>query len=124
MSGSLTRSPAYSASINFPPTVASTIPVQPLLGASSARYSSAVMPTEDDLTRSGKSLVTRTTSFPSLTRFFATARILESFVPSRKKPCGRDEVSLWFSSTERVPPEAVICIGRSSRPWEIRKSSN
>ena len=68
------------------PTLSSTIPVQPLLETSSAKYSSASTPTDDAFTRSGKSFVTKTTSLPSDIKFFAMARIRESFVPSRKNP--------------------------------------
>ena len=114
---------SYKASITFPPTVASTIPVQPLVSASSARYSSDLTPTEEALTRSGRSLVTRTTSLDSAIMFLAIERILESFEPSRKKPDGRDDESEWFSSTRRVPPSLFNLISSSSRPCSIRRSS-
>ena len=51
------------------------MPVQPESTASSARYSSAVRPTADALTRIGRSLETTTTSRPSAARLAATARI-------------------------------------------------
>ena len=75
------------------PTLSSTMPLQPLVLANSARYSCASTPTEDALTRRGKSLVTKTTWRPSDIRFFAIAKILESFEPSRKKPAGNFDVS-------------------------------
>ena len=84
------------------------MPVQPEFITNSARYSSASTPTEDAFTRNGKSLVTRTTSFPSDIKFFAIAKMRESFVPSRKNPCGSALKSVWFSSTESVPPSSVI----------------
>ena len=64
------------------------MPVQPLLIASSARYSSASTPTDEALTRSGRSFVTKTTLRPSPIKFFAIANIRESFEPSRKNPAG------------------------------------
>ena len=87
------------------------MPVQPLLLASSARYSCASTPTEEALTRSGKSLVTKTTLRPSAIRFLAIAKILESFEPSRKKPTGSFETSEWFNSTDNDPPTSLIEIG-------------
>ena len=77
-----------------PATLSSSIPVQPVFGTNSARYSSATIPIDDALTRSGRSLVTRTTCFPSASKLRATASIRESFVPSRKKPAGSDDVSV------------------------------
>ena len=87
------------------------MPVHPLLETNSAKYSSASTPTDDALTRRGKSLVTRTTSFPSVIKFFAIARMRESLVPSRKNPYGIELKSVWFNSTESVPPSGLIFIG-------------
>ena len=106
-----------------PGTSSSIIPVQPLVLASSARYSSDCTPTDDALTRSGRSFVTKTTLFPSPIKFLAIAKIRESLVPSRKNPAGRVEVSEWFSSTFKVPPCSFNLIARSKRPLEIRRSS-
>ena len=47
------------------PTSTSAIPVQPVSVGCSCRYSSAASPTADAFTRSGTSLLTRTTSRPS-----------------------------------------------------------
>ncbi len=60
------------------------MPVQPVSTTVSARYSSAASPTEAALTRIGRSLVTRTTSLPSLRQLRATARMRVSLSPSRK----------------------------------------
>ena len=118
-----TLPPSYNASMTLPPTVASTIPVQPLVNASSARYSSDLTPTDEALTRSGKSLVTRTTSLDSAIIFLAIERIRESFEPSRKNPAGSEEESEWFSSTRSVPPSLFSFISSSSRPCSTRRSS-
>ena len=56
-------------------TSSSTNPVQPESVASSLRYSSASRPTTPALRRSGRSLVTTTTSRPSRPRLTATARM-------------------------------------------------
>src|ERR1700729_1848747 len=64
-------------------TSSSVIPVQPESAGSSARYSWAVSPIEAALTRSGRSLLTRTTSSPSASRLRATDRIRVSLSPSR-----------------------------------------
>ena len=101
----------------------SAIPVQPLSTASSARYSSAIRPTEEALTRIGRSLLTRTTSRPSAARLRATARMRVSLSPSWK-PFGSTEVSLWLSSTRRVPPCSPTGIGSSRRPCCTRRSSS
>ena len=82
------------------------MPLQPLVLANSARYSSASTPTEEAFTLSGRSFVTNTTLRPSAIRFFAIAKILESFDPSRKNPAGRVERSEWFSSTDNEPPSS------------------
>ena len=87
------------------------MPVQPLVLANSARYSCASTPTDDAFTRSGRSLVTKTTFRPSAMRFFAIAKILESFEPSRKNPDGNFERSEWFNSTDNEPPSSLILIG-------------
>ena len=50
-------------------------PTSAVSGASSLRYSSASSPAIDALSRSGRSLVTTTTSRPSCTRLRATARM-------------------------------------------------
>ena len=64
----------------------------------SPRYSCASRPTAEALIRSGRSLLTRVTSKPSLARLWATARIRVSLSPSRK-PEGSDSASVWLSST-------------------------
>ena len=97
------RRVSYSSSMSALPTDNSAMPVQPESTGSSARYSCASKPTEAAFTRSGTSLLTRTTSWPSLARLRATERIRVSLSPSRK-PAGRTAASMWLSSTRRVPP--------------------
>ena len=55
------------------------------------------------LTRSGRSLLTRTTLSPSAARLRATDRMRESLSPSRN-PAGSTVGSEWLSSTRTVPP--------------------
>src|SRR6476620_7750616 len=69
------------------------------------------------------SLLTRTTSPPSASRFRAQARILESLL-SVRNPTGRTDGSVWFSSTCRVPPSVPIGTGWSRRPYSSRRSSS
>ena len=66
---------SYSSSMSAAVTSISTMPVQPVSMASSARYSSAGRPTDDALTRIGRSLETNVTSAPSARRLRATARM-------------------------------------------------
>ena len=75
--GSRGRRPccSKSSSITELHTSSSTKPVQPESVASSLRYSSASSPTTPALRRSGRSLVTTTTSRPSRPRLSATARM-------------------------------------------------
>ena len=73
-------------------TSSSAIPVQPESGGSSARYSCAVRPMAAAFTRSGRSLLTSTTSSPSSARLQATDRIRVSLSPSRK-PSGSTDGS-------------------------------
>ena len=82
------------------------MPVQPESTGSSARYSCAASPTEAALTRSGRSLLTRTTSSPSAARLHATDRIRVSLSPSRN-PAGSTCGSEWLSSTRTVPPSVA-----------------
>jgi hypothetical protein len=114
---------SYSASRSPPGTSSSAMPVNPVSTASSARYSCAGRPTEDALTRIGRSLETSVTSWPSARRFSATARIRVSLSPSRK-PAGSTAGSLWLSSTRTVPPSSPTGTGESSRPWISRSSSS
>ena len=111
-----------SRSRSVPATSISCVPVYPDSIANSARYSSAASPTDDALTRIGKSLLTSTTSAPSLAKFRATAKIRVSLSPSRR-PEGRDSTSVWFNSTRTVPPDSPTGNGSSSRPCFIRSSS-
>ncbi len=69
-------------------TASSDMPVQPESAGSPARYSWAASPMEAALTRSGRSLLTSTTSLPSAARLLATDRMRVSLSPSRK-PAGR-----------------------------------
>ncbi|CAB4964639.1 unannotated protein [freshwater metagenome] len=84
------------------------MPLQPLLLANSARYSSASTPTDEAFTRRGRSLVTKTTLLPSAIKFLAIAKIRESFEPSRKNPAGSVDRSEWFNSTDNDPPSSFI----------------
>ena len=81
----------------------------------SPRYSWASRPTADALIRSGRSLLTRVTSQPSLARLQATARIRVSLSP-RRKPDGSASGSVWLSSTRIVPPSSPTGTGSSRRP--------
>ena len=83
--------------------------------ASSLRYSSASRPTIEAFSRSGRSLVTRTTSRPSLARLRATARMRWSLL-SWLSDAGSPAVSVWLSSTRRVPPCSLAGIGPEQRP--------
>ena len=103
-------------------TSSSRMPVQPDSGGSSARYSWAARPIEAALIRSGRSLLTRTTSAPSAARLRATDKILVSLSPSLN-PAGRTDGSVWFSSTLTVPPSSPTSMSASSRPCSIRRSS-
>ncbi|CAB4874008.1 unannotated protein [freshwater metagenome] len=104
-------------------TSISAIPVKPVSTTNSARYSSAIRPTAEAFTRIGRSLLTRTTSLPSLDKLRATAKMRVSLSPSWK-PVGNTEVSMWLSSTRKVPPNSPTGIVASSRPCEIRRSSS
>ena len=77
---------------------------------------------EAAFTRSGRSLLTRTTSSPSAARLRATDRIRVSLSPSRK-PGGSTWGSAWFSSTRTVPPRSPTGRSASRRPCAIRRSS-
>ena len=66
--------------------------------------------------RSGRSLEIRMTSWPSLARLRATARMRVSLSPSRK-PDGSESGSVWFSSTRTVPPSSPTGTGSSRRPF-------
>ena len=103
-------------------TSSSVIPVQPESTGSSARYSWAARPTEAALTRSGRSLLTSTTSSPSAARLQATAKMRESLSPSRN-PAGSTEASEWLSSTWTVPPSVPTGSSASSLPCSMRRSS-
>ena len=83
---------SYSCSMSPLLSSSSVIPVQPESTGSSARYSWAASPTEAALTRSGRSLLTSTTSSPSAARLQATDRMRESLSPSRN-PAGSTEGS-------------------------------
>ena len=96
------RSPGRRTARRGPASATSTsaMPVQPASDSwiCSPRYSAASRPTADALIRSGRSLEISVTSWPSLARFGATARIRVSLSP-RRKPDGSDAASVWFSST-------------------------
>ncbi len=99
------------------------MPVQPLLTASSARYSCAVSPIAAALTRSGRSLLTSTTSAPSAARFAATARIRASpraVAQRRRQGRLRDVVELDAQRPAGLPDRER----RSSRPCSTRRSSS
>ena len=61
--------------MSSPETSIVAMPVQPESTACSARYSSAVMPSEAAFTRIGRSFETTVTSWPSWARCIATARM-------------------------------------------------
>ncbi len=97
------------------------MPVQPDVTASSARYSSASRPTELALIRSGRSLETTVTSYPSACRLRATARMrVSASPPPMRYPAGSIEMSEWLSSTRIVPPSSPTGIGASRRPCRMR----
>ena len=113
---------SYSCSTSPALRSSSDIPVQPESTGSSARYSCAARPIEAALTRSGRSLLTSTTSSPSAARSRATDRMRESLSPSRN-PAGSTVGSEWLSSTCTVPPSAPTGSSASSLPCSMRRSS-
>src|SRR5580704_1811935 len=113
---------SYSCSISPLPMSSSVLPVQPEPTGSSARYSCAASPTAAALTRSGRSLLTRTTSSPSAARLHATDKMRESLSPIRN-PAGSTCGSEWLSSTCTVPPSAPTGSSASSLPCSMRRSS-
>ena len=117
------RPESYSSSSRSALTSISAMPVCPVSTTVSARYSSAVRPTDAALTRSGRSFETSTTSCPSCDSDRATDRIRVSLSPSRK-PAGSTEGSLWLSSTRTVPPSSPTGSGSSRRPCASRMSSS
>ena len=90
--------------------------------ASSLRYSSASSPTTPAFSRSGRSLVTTTTSRPSRPRLNAAARIRWSLA-GEVSGGGSASNSWWLSSTRIVPPSSLTGIGSSSDPCRLRSSS-
>ena len=78
---------SYRSLISSPDNAIELIPVQPESTACSARYSSALMPSEAALTRIGRSFETTVTSCPSWARCIAIARIRLSLSP-RRMPLG------------------------------------
>ena len=107
--------------MSSPDTSISEMPVQPESTACSARYSSAVMPSDAALTRMGRSFETTVTSCPSFAMFIAMARMRLSLSPSRM-PEGSTVGSVLLSSTRSVPPSPTGT-GKSSRPCSTRSSS-
>src|SRR4029077_19877915 len=113
---------SYSCSTSQADRSSADLPVQPESTGSSARYSCAARPIEAALTRSGRSLLTSTTSSPSAARLRATDRMRESLSPSRN-PAGSTVGSEWLSSTFTVPTSAPTGSSASSLPCSMRRSS-
>src|ERR1700733_1696587 len=93
------------------------MPVQPESAGSSARYSWAVSPIAAAFTRSGRSLLTRTTLSPSAARLRATERMRVSLSP-RRNPAGSTDGAVGVQPAVLDPQVVQVPQGL---PGEVAK---
>ena len=91
--------------------------------ASSLRYSSASRPTMLAFRRSGRSLVTTVTSWPSLAQVVGDGEDAVVVVVGGHRAAAGRRVDWWLSSTRSVPPWSLTGSGMVSEPCSRRSRS-